>query len=41
MFKDLEVYVINLDRSPERMADMKKKLSALGLEYKRIPAVDG
>lgn len=41
MFKDLEVYVINLDRSPERMADMKKKLSALGFEYKRIPAVDG
>ncbi|MBD5398266.1 hypothetical protein HDR60_02040 [bacterium] len=41
MFKDLEVYVINLDRSPERMKSMDKRLKALGLSYTRISAVDG
>ncbi len=35
-----QTYVINLDRSTERMAHMAELLSAQGLEFIRIPAVD-
>lgn len=37
----LPVWVINLDRSPDRMARMDEGLRAQGLIYKRIPAIDG
>ncbi|MBR1544884.1 MAG: glycosyltransferase family 25 protein [Alphaproteobacteria bacterium] len=39
--KNLDVYLINLDRSPERLSAMQEKLSKLGLKFKRISAVDG
>ena len=35
------VYVINLDRRPERMSYMALQLNALGLHYMRFEAVDG
>lgn len=34
-------YVINLDRSPERLAFMAGELEALGMPFARVPAVDG
>jgi len=40
-WKNLAVYVLNLDRSPERMKRMTAKLKRLGLPFKRIVAVDG
>lgn len=39
--KDLEVYLINLDRSPQRFKVMEKRLLKLGLKFTRISAVDG
>lgn len=33
--------VINLDRSPERLEQMRKKLMELALKWERLPAVDG
>ncbi|MDR2098493.1 MAG: glycosyltransferase family 25 protein [Rickettsiales bacterium] len=41
MSDDLEILVINLDRSPERMREMEARLRRLGLRYTRVPAVDG
>ncbi len=38
---DLEVYLINLDRSQDRLQLMDKKLRNMNLKYKRISAVDG
>ncbi len=38
---DLEVYLINLDRSKDRLFSMKQKLLKLGLEFTRISAIDG
>lgn len=38
---DLDIYYINLDRSPERRVFMESQLDAIGLKYKRFPAVDG
>ena len=35
------IYVINLDRDVERMASLAGSLAALGLPYRRIPAVLG
>lgn len=35
------VYVINLDRSPDRLAQMQEKLRALGVRFTRMSAVDG
>ena len=35
------VYLINLDRSPERLANVSARLTALGLAFERVPAVDG
>jgi glycosyl transferase family 25 len=37
----LGVYLINLDRSPDRLATMQRRLDALGLTFVRVPAVDG
>lgn len=36
-----EVCVINLDRSPDRLAAIKDRLEALGVKFHRISAVDG
>ncbi|MBP0439647.1 glycosyltransferase family 25 protein [Tianweitania sediminis] len=37
----MEVFFINLDRSPERRAFMMDQLEALGVSFERIAAVDG
>jgi len=37
----LATYVINLERSPERLRAMSERLDALGLPWQRIVAVDG
>lgn len=34
------VFVINLDRSPERLHFMKSHLSALGVDFERVEAID-
>jgi glycosyl transferase family 25 len=36
----LKTFVINLDRSPERLKTISAKLAALGMKFTRIPAVD-
>ena len=36
-----EILVINLDRSPARLARIDRQLRGLGLDYVRVPAVDG
>lgn len=35
------VYIINMDRATERMAEMARQCEALGIPYVRVPAVDG
>ncbi|MBI4921842.1 MAG: glycosyltransferase [Devosia nanyangense] len=35
------VLVINLDRRPDRMANMRRRLDAIGVKFARVPAVDG
>lgn len=37
----MQAFVINLDRSPQRLERMKLLLSGLGLDFIRMPAVDG
>lgn len=37
----LKAFVINLDRSPERMEGISKNLDALGIPFERVAAVDG
>lgn len=37
----LEVFVINLGRRPDRLDAMTKMLNELGIEFKRISAIDG
>ena len=37
----LATFVINLDRSPERLVAMGERLQALGLPWRRVRAVDG
>lgn len=37
----LATFVINLDRSPERLHAMAQRLAALGLPWQRVAAVDG
>ncbi|MHA7881711.1 glycosyltransferase family 25 protein [Nitratireductor rhodophyticola] len=37
----MKTYVINLDRSPERLEFMKSQLTTLNIRFVRIPAVDG
>ena len=36
----MKVYLINLDRRPDRLAEMTERLNALGLEFERVSAVD-
>lgn len=38
---NLKTYLINLDRSPERLEYMSKQLSLAGIAYEKIVAVDG
>ncbi|WP_114965143.1 glycosyltransferase family 25 protein [Alkalilacustris brevis] len=38
---DLPVWLINLDRSPDRLSRMDAGLRAQGLAYERLPAIDG
>ena len=38
---NLVVYVINLDRSPDRLSDMARQLELLGMPYRRVTAIDG
>lgn len=35
------IFVINLDRSPERLASMQHQLTRLGLSFQRVEAIDG
>ncbi len=37
----MDVYLINLDRSPERLQFFQQQADALGVEFKRLSAVDG
>lgn len=39
--RDFQIYIINMDRSPDRLDAMAKQLGTLELQYERIPAVDG
>jgi len=41
MIKNLKIYYINLDRSPQRKSFMENQFSKLGLNATRINAVDG
>ena len=36
----LPIYVINLDRAPDRLAHMSAQMQQLGLDWQRIPAID-
>lgn len=36
-----DIFLINLDRSTHRLEDVKKSMFELGLEFKRISAIDG
>ena len=36
----LPVYVINLDRRPDRLATITRDLDRLGLSFERVPAID-
>lgn len=36
-----KVFVINLDRRPDRLQTISAKLSQLGIDFERFPAVDG
>lgn len=37
----MNCFVINLDRSPNRLALVREQLTSLGLAWERVPAVDG
>src|SRR5262245_47643789 len=37
----MNCFVINLDRSPNRLALVREQLTCLGLAWERVPAVDG
>ena len=41
MKSNLNYYVINLDRSPERLKECKNNFSSIGIYLERISAVDG
>jgi len=37
----IPVFIINLDRSPERLAKISQRLAGLGVNFARVPAIDG
>lgn len=37
----MQVYLVNMDRSKERLEIMSQRLAALGINFERVPAVDG
>lgn len=37
----MQVYVINLDRSPDRLAHFQQQADAVGVEFERVSAIDG
>jgi glycosyl transferase family 25 len=37
----VRIYVLNLDRSPERLQTFMRSFEPLGLDVVRVPAVDG
>ena len=37
----MKVYLVNLDRSPERLAEVDAELRRVGIDYERVSAVDG
>ena len=37
----LPIFLINLDRSPDRLALMRSRMDALGLVFERVAAIDG
>lgn len=37
----MKCYVINLDRSADRLAHMRREFDRIGLLFVRMPAVDG
>ena len=37
----LPVYVINLDRRPDRLASISENLQKIGVPWERVPAIDG
>lgn len=37
----MKIYVINLDRSPDRLAHIQKEMAACGLDFTRVEAIDG
>lgn len=41
MKSELKYYVINLDRSPERLNEFKDNFSSIGIYVERVEAVDG
>jgi glycosyl transferase, family 25 len=40
VYDDISVYVINLDRSPERLAQISKRLATLEVPFERVTAFD-
>jgi glycosyl transferase family 25 len=38
---DLPIFVINLDRNPDRLAFIRRQLETFGLSFERLSAVDG
>lgn len=41
VFSNIHIYVLNLDRRPDRYSEMKTQLDKLGLLHERMSAVDG
>jgi glycosyl transferase family 25 len=41
LISDVRIYVINLDRSPQRLEEITKQLSNFDLTFQRITATDG
>jgi glycosyl transferase, family 25 len=37
----MHVFLINLDRRPDRLLEMTRRLNAIGIEFTRVAAVDG
>jgi GR25 family glycosyltransferase involved in LPS biosynthesis len=38
---DIPVFVVNLDRSPDRLAAVRGEARRIGMTFERFPAVDG